>query len=78
MNNTGLVKTENPHFMKSEETGALVSNDLSAFNKHKLDMEHKEKTKTQESDLNNIKSEVFELKSEMRELKDMLRKLLTE
>lgn len=77
MNTDGLVKTENPHFMKSEETGALVSNDVSAFNKHKFDMEQQEKNKIQESDLNNIKSEVFELKSEIHDLKDMLRQLLT-
>tara|TARA_X000001382_G_C3114681_1_gene161134 strand:- start:352 stop:585 length:234 start_codon:yes stop_codon:yes gene_type:complete len=72
-----LIKTENPNFMKDEETGALVSNDISAFKKYKLELEQKDRIKIQESDLNNIKYEVSELKNELSEIKNMLHQLLT-
>ena len=42
-----LIKTENPNFMKDEETGALVSNDISAFKKYKLELEQRDKIKIQ-------------------------------
>ena len=77
MSNDDLVKTEDLNFMKNKETGALVSNDISAFNKYKLELAQKEKLKIQENDLNNIKSEVSILKNEIYEMKDMLRQLLT-
>lgn len=71
-----LIKTENSNFMKDQETGALVSNDISAFKKHKIELEQRDKIKNQESDLNNIKSEVSELKNELGEIKDILQQLL--
>ena len=71
-----LIKTENSNFMKDQETGALVSSDISAFKKHKIELEQREKIKNQESDLNNIKSEVSELKNELGEIKDILQQLL--
>ena len=73
---TKLVKTENSEFMKDTATGALVSTNLSEFQKYKLREEQTEKLKNQENDLNNIKSEVSDLKSEITEIKDMLQQLL--
>ena len=71
-NKNTLVKTENPNYMKDQETGALVSTNLSAFKKFKL-----QQVKKQENDLNNIESEVAELKNELREVKDLLKQILT-
>ena len=45
-----LVKTDNPEFMKDEETGALVSSDISAFRKFKLQQEGVEQIKNQKLD----------------------------
>ena len=73
---TKLVKTENSEFMKDTATGALVSTNLSEFQKYKLREEQTEKLKNQENDLNNIKSEVSELKDALSEVKDLLRQLL--
>ena len=71
-----LVKTDNPDFMKDEETGALVSSDLVAFRKFKAEQDRAEQIKKQKNDLNNIKSEVSDLKNEMGEIKDLLKQLL--
>ncbi len=71
-----LVKTDNPDFMKDEDTGALVSSDLSAFNKFKAEQDRVEQLKKQKNDLNNIKSEVSDLRNEMGEIKDLLKQLL--
>ena len=76
MDNDKLIKTENLDFMKDEETGALVSIDLSRFQQHKHKIQQIEKLKNQENDLNNIKSEVSDLKDEIGEIKDMLQQLL--
>ena len=73
---TKLVKTENSEFMKDTATGALVSTNLSEFQKYKLREEQTEKLKNQENDLNNIKSEVSDLKSEIGDIKDMIQQLL--
>ena len=76
MENDHLVKTDNPEYMKDEKSGALVSTDLVAFKKFKLQQQQSEKIKNQENDLNNIKSEVSDLKNEIREIKDLLQQLL--
>jgi hypothetical protein len=73
---THLVKTDNPEFMKDEETGALVSSDLAAFNKFKAEQGRAEQLKIQKNDLNNIKSDVSNLKSELGEVKNLLKQLL--
>jgi hypothetical protein len=74
--NSKLVKTENSEFMKDMATGALVSTNLSEFQKYKLREEQSQKLKTQENDLNNIKSEVSDLKNQLGEIKDLLHQLL--
>ena len=76
-NKNTLVKTENPNYMKDQETGALVSTNLSAFKKFKLQQQQAKQVKKQENDLNNIESEVAELKNELREVKDLLKQILT-
>jgi len=75
--NATLVKTENPDYMKDEETGALVSTNISAFNRFKLQQQQAEQVKNQKNDLNNIKSEVTDLRDELREVKDLLKQILT-
>ena len=75
-NDNKLIKTDNPDFMKDAESGALVSTNLSAFKKFKLRQEQTQRTKNQEIDLNNIKSEVSDLKTEINEIKDLLKLLL--
>jgi len=77
MANEHLVKTDNPEYMKDEKSGALVSTDLVAFKKFKLQQQQSEKIKNQENDLNNIKSDISELKDEMGEIKDLLKQFLT-
>jgi hypothetical protein len=74
--NKELIKTNDPDFLKDPDTGALVSNNIRAFNKFKLKEEQTKKIKIQESDLNTIKSEVSELKNEICEIKDLLHQLL--
>ena len=71
-----LIKTDDPDFLKDPDTGALVSNNISAFKKFKLKEEQSKKIKNQENDLNNIKCEVSELKNEIGEIKDLLYQLL--
>jgi hypothetical protein len=71
-----LVKTNDPNYMKNPENGSLVSTDVRAFKKFKLQQEHQEKLKIKENDLNNIKSEVSSLKDELGEIKDILKQLL--
>ena len=71
-----LIKTVDPDFLKDPDTGALVSNNISAFKKFKLKEEQSKKIKNQENDLNNIKCEVSELKNEIGEIKDLLYQLL--
>lgn len=71
-----LIKTDNPEFMKDENTGALVSTDIASFNRYKSQQRQAEEVKNQKSDLNNIKSEVDELKNELIEIKDLLKQLL--
>tara|TARA_Y100000996_G_scaffold351709_2_gene291068 strand:- start:298 stop:531 length:234 start_codon:yes stop_codon:yes gene_type:complete len=72
-----FVKTDNPDFVKDQSTGALVSTDISAFNRHKMQQKQLEESKNQKNDLNNIKSEVTELKNEISEIKELLQQLLT-
>ena len=69
-----LTKTDNPEFMKDEETGALVSTDVAAFKRFKLKQHQQE---SQKNDLNNIKSEVDDIKYELSEIKILLKQLLT-
>ena len=71
-----LVKTDNPDFQKDTSTGALLSTDVAAFRKYKLQQQQAEEAKIQKNDLNNIKSEVSELKNDLSEVKDLLRQLL--
>jgi len=71
-----LVKTDDPNYMKNPENGSLVSTDVRAFKKFKLQQEQQEKIKIKENDLNNIKSEVSGLKNELGEIKDILKQLL--
>tara|TARA_Y100000817_G_C16658280_1_gene455982 strand:- start:343 stop:576 length:234 start_codon:yes stop_codon:yes gene_type:complete len=71
-----LVKTDNPDFKKDMNTGALVSTDVAAFNKYKLQQQQAEEVKSQKNDLNNIKSEVSDLRNELGEIKDILKQLL--
>jgi len=71
-----FVKTDNPDFVKDQKTGALVSSDISAFNKFKAEQERIDQIKNQENDLNSIKSEVSELKNQISEITKMLQQLL--
>lgn len=76
MDDEKYQKTEDPKFVKDTSTGALVSNDLVAFKKHKLQQKQFDETKTQKNELNSIKSDVSELKEELCEIKDLLKQLL--
>jgi len=76
MDDAKYQKTEDPNFVKDTATGALVSNDLIAFKKHKLQQKRVVESKTQKNELNSIKSDVSELKEELCEIKDMLKQLL--
>lgn len=76
MDDEKYQKTENPNFVKDTETGALVSTDLIAFRKHKIQQKRLEESKTQKNELNSIKSEVSELKEDISEIKDLLQQLL--
>jgi hypothetical protein len=71
-----LVETDNPDYKKDMNTGALISTDVAAFNKYKLQQQQAEDVKSQKNDLNNIKSEVSNLRYELSELKDILKQLL--
>tara|TARA_R110001583_G_scaffold157197_1_gene309112 strand:+ start:82 stop:315 length:234 start_codon:yes stop_codon:yes gene_type:complete len=71
-----LVKTDNPEYKKDMDTGALVSTDVAAFNKYKMQQQQAEEVKSQKNDLNNIKSEVSDLRYELGEIKDILKQLL--
>ena len=71
-----LVKTDNPDFQKDITTGALLSTDVAAFRKYKLQQQQAEEAKIQKNDLNNIKSEVSDLRNELGEIKDILKQLL--
>ena len=74
--NNNLVKTENANYMKDQETGALVSSDLVAFNKFKSEQDQVDQIKKQKHDLNSIESDVSDLKAELGEIKDLLKQLL--
>lgn len=74
--NNNLVKTENANYMKDQETGALVSSDLIAFNKFKSEQDQVDQIKKQKHDLNSIESDVSDLKAELGEIKDLLKQLL--
>lgn len=76
MDNEKYQKTEDPNFVKDKDTGALVSTDLVAFRKHKIQQKQLEESKTQKNELNSIKSEVSELKEDISEIKDLLQQLL--
>lgn len=76
MSDDRYSKTDNPDYLKDNQTGALVSSKLDEFKKFKMQQDQYEKTKTQENDLNNIKSEVSDLKNELGEIKDILKLLL--
>jgi len=69
-------KTENPNFVKDTNTGALVSMDLLAFKKYKMQMKQHEEAKSQINELNTIRSEVSTLKEQMSEIKEMLQQIL--
>jgi hypothetical protein len=71
-----LTKTEDPNLWKDENSKALLSTDVQSLQYHKLQRKKAQELKTQENDLNNIKSEVAELKDELVEIKDLLYKLL--
>ncbi len=70
MDNEKYQKTEDPNFVKDKDTGALVSTDLVAFRKHKIQQRQLEESKTQKNELNSIKSE------DISEIKDLLQQLL--
>ena len=71
-----LIKTDDPDYLKDQNTGALISSNVKEFNKFKQKHLQSQKLKIQENDLNNIKSEVSEIKDEISEIKDLLRQLL--
>ena len=75
---TSLVSSqlENANYMKDQETGALVSSDLVAFNKFKSEQDQVDQIKKQKHDLNSIESDVSDLKAELGEIKDLLKQLL--
>jgi hypothetical protein len=75
---SNLLKTENPNLLKDQESNALLSTNVKELNRHKQIKANAENQKRQESDLNNIKSEVSGLKQELGEIKGLLSKLLNQ